>query len=108
MTIELHAGEAAAAIVPARVLVVDDERSMRELLGIVLKRDGHRCAYCGARATTVDHILPASRGGDWSWMNAVAACEPCNFRKADRTPAEARMVLHVTPYVPTRAQLTAL
>jgi two-component system response regulator PilR (NtrC family) len=26
---------------PMRVLVVDDERSMRELLTIVLKRDGH-------------------------------------------------------------------
>jgi two-component system response regulator PilR (NtrC family) len=29
------------AAAPARVLVVDDERSMRELLAIVLKRDGH-------------------------------------------------------------------
>ncbi len=74
----------------------------------VLKRDGHRCAYCGARATTVDHVLPSSRGGEWAWLNAVAACEPCNFRKADRTPAEARMVLHVVPYVPTRAQLALL
>ncbi len=26
---------------PSRVLVVDDERSMRELLSIVLKRDGY-------------------------------------------------------------------
>ena len=26
---------------PARILVVDDERSMRELLSIVLKREGH-------------------------------------------------------------------
>jgi two-component system response regulator PilR (NtrC family) len=30
-----------AAEAPTRVLVVDDERSMRELLSIVLKRDGH-------------------------------------------------------------------
>jgi two-component system response regulator PilR (NtrC family) len=30
-----------AATAPTRVLVVDDERSMRELLSIVLKRDGH-------------------------------------------------------------------
>ena len=30
-----------ATTAPARVLVVDDERSMRELLSIVLKRDGY-------------------------------------------------------------------
>ena len=37
---------------PTRVLVVDDERSMRELLSIVLKRDGHEVlvAEDGARA----------------------------------------------------------
>src|SRR5690606_29747119 len=28
----------------------------------VLRRDGHRCAYCGAHATTVDHVMPRSRG----------------------------------------------
>jgi two-component system response regulator PilR (NtrC family) len=41
MTTELQAGELAAAVAPGRVLVVDDERSVRELLSIVLKRDGH-------------------------------------------------------------------
>ena len=74
----------------------------------VLVRDGHTCAYCGGRATTVDHVLPASRGGGWTWENTVAACGPCNARKADRTPAEARMRLRFTPYVPTRAQLAQL
>jgi len=42
--------------------------------GGVLTRDGHRCAYCGgAGATTVDHVLPRSRGGRDSWKNTVAA-----------------------------------
>jgi 5-methylcytosine-specific restriction endonuclease McrA len=71
----------------------------------VLKRDGHRCAYCGSRANTLDHIVPSSRGGTWSWLNTVAACGPCNSRKANRTPGEAGMRLRLTPYHPTRAQV---
>ena len=74
----------------------------------IFVRDRHRCGYCGARATTIDHILPESRGGGWSWLNNVAACVPCNGRKGNRTPEEAGMRLLVELYVPTRAQLAAL
>lgn len=73
----------------------------------VLARDRHRCAYCSAHATTVDHLLPQSRGGTWSWLNTVAACATCNHRKGNRTPQEAGMRLRVEPFVPTRAQLAA-
>ena len=41
MTTELQTGPPATTQAPARVLVVDDERSMRELLSIVLRRDGY-------------------------------------------------------------------
>ena len=41
MTTELQTDEPVTAAAPARVLVVDDERSMRELLSIVLRRDGY-------------------------------------------------------------------
>ncbi|GAA3839310.1 HNH endonuclease [Saccharothrix violaceirubra] len=76
----------------------------------VLRRDGHRCAYCGGPADTVDHITPLSRGGErTSWLNTVACCgraaRSCNSRKGDRLPAEAGMRLLVTPYVPTWADL---
>src|SRR3954467_8763147 len=64
-------------------------------------RDRRRCAYCGTTATTIDHVLPRSRGGGNSWLNTVAACGPCNQRKGDRTPAEARMPLRIHPTVPT-------
>jgi 5-methylcytosine-specific restriction endonuclease McrA len=74
----------------------------------VLARDKHACAYCGRHATTVDHVLPQSRGGESTWLNAVAACAPCNHRKANRTPAEAGLRLRATPFAPTRAQLAAL
>ncbi|MEZ5092852.1 HNH endonuclease [Nocardioides sp.] len=71
----------------------------------VLLRDGHRCAYCGSRASTIDHVLPRSRGGAWTWANTVAACERCNHRKGNRTPTEAGLRLRRAPFVPTRAQL---
>jgi 5-methylcytosine-specific restriction endonuclease McrA len=71
----------------------------------VLARDRHRCAYCRAHAATIDHVVPRSRGGDWSWQNTVAACTRCNERKGNRTPAEARMRLLIEPWHPTRAQL---
>jgi len=71
----------------------------------VMNRDGHRCGYCRGPATTVDHILPRSRGGKNSWTNTVAACGGCNQRKGDRTPAEARMPLRATPHAPTWAAL---
>jgi 5-methylcytosine-specific restriction endonuclease McrA len=73
----------------------------------VIQRDEGRCAYCGGHATTVDHILPRSRGGKNTWSNTVAACGPCNQRKSDRAPDEAGMVLRVTPRTPSWAALAA-
>ncbi|MFB9545511.1 HNH endonuclease [Micromonospora sagamiensis] len=67
----------------------------------VLRRDGYRCAYCPSTATTVDHILPRSRGGRNSWKNTIGACYACNQRKGDLTPAEAGMELRFPPSVPT-------
>jgi hypothetical protein len=71
----------------------------------VLERDGYRCAYCGAKADTVDHILPRCRcrcGQANTWLNTAAACAACNQRKGDRTLAEAGMRFRADfrPYVP--------
>ncbi|MEV4352534.1 HNH endonuclease [Actinoplanes sp. NPDC049596] len=74
----------------------------------VLTRDGRRCAYCGRPASTIDHVLPRSRGGLNTWTNTVAACGGCNQRKGDRTPAEAHMPLRVTPRAPGWATFAAL
>jgi 5-methylcytosine-specific restriction endonuclease McrA len=71
----------------------------------VLKRDRHTCGYCGERASTVDHIVPISRGGRNTWTNTVAACHSCNARKANHTPSEAGMPLRLKPATPTRSQL---
>ncbi|MBC3763081.1 HNH endonuclease [Quadrisphaera oryzae] len=61
----------------------------------VLRRDGHRCAYCSRPATTVDHVLPRSRGGRDTWENLVACCLRCNGVKGDRTPEEMGWQLRV-------------
>lgn len=69
----------------------------------ILKRDRNRCQYCGTGACrmTLDHVFPQSRGGKDTWENLVAACGPCNTKKADRTPDEAGMPLAKKPTVPS-------
>ncbi|MCZ2142637.1 MAG: HNH endonuclease [Ignavibacteriales bacterium] len=68
----------------------------------ILRRDSHRCAYCGKSniPLTIDHIIPRSKGGENSWENLISACPKCNSKKGDRTPAEAGMTLKFRPYAP--------
>lgn len=67
-----------------------------------MKRDGHKCAYCGRGdlPLTIDHVIPKSKGGDESWDNLVAACLPCNNKKGDRSPEDANMQLRIRAYTP--------
>ena len=68
---------------------------------VVFMRDGFTCQYCGVRLTmasgTRDHVMPRSRGGLDILTNVVASCMACNFRKDNRTPAEAGMRLRTIP-----------
>lgn len=61
----------------------------------VLSRDRHTCQYCHKEFPTsdltLDHVLPASRGGRTTWENVVTACKKCNRKKGGRTPKEAQM-----------------
>lgn len=66
----------------------------------VLRRDNQRCAYCSASATTIDHVIPRSRGGADSWDNLVACCLKCNNVKGDKTPQEMGWSLRVSPRAP--------
>lgn len=68
--------------------------------GALMQRDNHRCVYCGARAETIDHVVPKSRGGPHVWENCVACCTRCNHRKADRTLSELGWRLPVAPHAP--------
>jgi len=66
----------------------------------VLRRDSQRCGYCGASASTIDHVIPRSRGGADSWENLVACCLRCNNIKGDRTPQEMGWSLRHIPRPP--------
>ena len=50
-----------------------------------LKRDRHTCLWCGLSATTVDHIVPSSKGGSDLPQNLLASCMECNTKRGNRS-----------------------
>lgn len=71
-------------------------------------RDRFTCQYCGnSGELTFDHVIPRSRGGQTTWENVVAACSPCNLRKANKMPRAAGMRPSQSPYRPSVHQLHA-
>jgi len=55
----------------------------------VFLRDEYECQYCHTeinnRTGTLDHVIPLSKGGKTTWTNIVTACQPCNYRKANKS-----------------------
>jgi len=71
----------------------------------VMVRDDFQCVYCGKKTRlTIDHIVPSSQGGKSNFENCVTSCKPCNNRKNNRTPSEAKMYIHKKVYQPTIAE----
>ncbi|MBA5849648.1 HNH endonuclease [Gordonia amicalis] len=66
----------------------------------LMHRDRFRCGYCGRPATTIDHVVPRSRGGAHNWENCVACCASCNHLKADRLLGELGWSLRTRPIAP--------
>ena len=69
----------------------------------IFARDGGRCVYCTASATSIDHVIPRSRGGGHTWENVVSACHRCNHIKADRSLKELGWRLRSLPREPVGA-----
>lgn len=61
-----------------------DPFSFRDYRKAALIRDNHTCLWCGRPATTVDHIVPSSKGGSDSPKNLLAACSECNSKRGNR------------------------
>jgi hypothetical protein len=61
----------------------------------VLSRCNFACFYCGVTARLglvqleVEHVVPVAQGGTDEPWNLVAACQPCNLGKSDRSPTDA-------------------
>jgi 5-methylcytosine-specific restriction endonuclease McrA len=71
---------------------------------LVLERDDYLCQYCGMQlcreTATIDHVIPRSRGGKSTFINTVAACSPCNKKKADIPLGRSKVKLRKQPKVP--------
>lgn len=57
----------------------------------VMRRDGHRCLYCGRDPDdgvklTIDHVVPAALGGTDDPSNLCTACTECNAGKSSIQP----------------------
>lgn len=48
----------------------------------------HTCAYCDAPATSIDHVVPLSKGGLHIIENLVPACIYCNSSKGAKLLSE--------------------
>lgn len=70
-------------------------------------RDSRRCqvADCADAGTTVDHLVPRSRGGETSWENCVLMCALHNSRKGDRLLSELGWKLKARPVAPVGAMV---
>ncbi|TLS49326.1 HNH endonuclease [Paenibacillus antri] len=56
----------------------------RDCRKAALKRDQYTCLWCGRPATTVDHIVPSSKGGSDLPRNLLASCMECNTKRGNR------------------------
>nr|CAD1819757.1 unnamed protein product [Ananas comosus var. bracteatus] len=75
----------------------------------IFYRDSYTCQYCSSRENlTIDHVIPTSRGGEWTWENLVTACARCNSRKGQKTPEEANIRLIKIPKAPKDYDILAI
>ena len=71
----------------------------------IYRRDSFHCQYCTKRFETkqlnLDHVIPRDKGGRTTWENVVTSCIPCNTRKANKLPVEAKMFPRRDPKAPS-------
>jgi len=67
----------------------------------IIFRDLYRCQYCETKLrhpeTTIDHVVPVSKGGVLSWENAVTSCRTCNNKKGNKDLDKCGLMLSNIP-----------
>ncbi len=65
-------------------------------------RDNRECQVleCDVVGSTIDHVIPRSRGGETSWENCVLMCQAHNSTKGDRTLDQLGWALKQDPVAP--------
>lgn len=59
-------------------------REWSDMRALVLGAYSNHCVYCGVLdPTTVDHVVPVSKGGLSDTTNLVPCCHSCNSSKRD-------------------------
>jgi 5-methylcytosine-specific restriction endonuclease McrA len=97
--------------VPATVMVKDYLKVKHDIkfsrFNMAL-RDHFKCQYCNIEVdyenSTIDHVIPRSKGGKTTWDNVVTCCTKCNSAKGSRTDVKPRR----TPTEPNYYQMAAL
>lgn len=66
-------------------------------------RDNHECQVSGCEriGSTIDHVVPRSRGGRHEWANVALMCPKHNFAKADKSLEQMGWTLKREPRQPT-------
>ena len=80
----------------------------RETRARIMERDGYRCRACASENyLSIDHIVPASRGGSGEDSNLQVLCQKCNASKGNKLDGEksgTRRSLHNDTSLQTRAK----
>jgi 5-methylcytosine-specific restriction endonuclease McrA len=66
----------------ALLIELTPKRAKRRFRQAIYDAWDSKCAYCGAPATSLDHIIPRFRSGPSNRNNLIPSCQRCNSNKA--------------------------
>ena len=106
---EVVRSQRAAIRIPSVVVLKDFVKPQKRVAFTrfnLFLRDEFHCQYCGSKGDlTFDHVIPRSRGGVTSWDNVVAACSPCNLKKANKSLRQSGLSLRRSPRQPSAEEM---
>lgn len=89
--------ERAKWIGPQKIRLRFDPYAHRYIRLKILARDQHICYWCGRPGTTIDHVIPWSKGGRTTMDNCICACEECNGQRGNASAEEFAARMQVPP-----------